>query len=180
MTKTSTNINEICNRYAKALILSSSNENELKEVKDNFVTFNSLIDANKEFYSYINNPLINSQKKSKALKNLCIKLSYNKVFIGLITTLTKHGKILLYRRIFEHFQKTIDKNNGITEIQITTSEPLDKKVENNIENKLSSLLNLKIKLIKTVDKEIIGGVIIKIRSIMIDNSIKSKLMEFKI
>ena len=40
---------------------------------------------------------------------------------------------------------------------------------------MSDLLKLKINLQKSLIKEIIGGVIIKINSIMIDNSIKSKL-----
>ena len=174
------NINEICNRYAKAIILSSSNESEIKEIIKNFKKFNSLINSHEDFYKYMNNPLINSQKKSRALSNLCRKLSFSEVFIGLITTLAKHGKILLYKRVFEQFQKIIDNDNNITEIQITTSEPLDNKIENKIKDKLSELLNLKIKLVKIVDKEIIGGVIIKIKSIMIDNSVKTKLMDFKI
>jgi len=40
-------------------------------------------------------------------------------------------------------------------------------------------LDIKIKLKKIVNKDIIGGIIIKIKSMMIDNSIKSKLNNFK-
>ena len=83
-------------------------------------------------------------------------------------------------KIFEEFKKIIDKKNGLTEIFITTSEPLKKEIEEKIKNKLSDSLNLNIKLTKLIDKEIIGGAIIKIKSIMIDNSIKSKLVEFEV
>ena len=74
----------------------------------------------------------------------------------------------------------IDENKGITEIFVTTAEPLEKSTEEVIKKKLSESLNLKIKLTKIIDKKIIGGVIIKIKSIMIDNSLKSKLIDFKI
>ena len=57
---------------------------------------------------------------------------------------------------------------------------MKKDIEEKIKKNLSDSLNLKIKLTKIIDKEIIGGVIIKIKSIMIDNSLKSKLVEFKI
>ena len=70
--------------------------------------------------------------------------------------------------------------DGLTEIVVTTSEPLEKEVEIKIKAKLSDSLKSKIKLTKIIDKEIIGGIKIKIKSIMIDNSIKSKLTEFEI
>ena len=74
----------------------------------------------------------------------------------------------------------IDLKDGLTEIIVTTSEPLEKEVEKKLKTKLSDSLKLKIKLTKIIDKEIIGGIKIKIKSIMIDNSIKSKLTEFGI
>ena len=66
---------------------------------------------------------------------------------------------------------------------ITNKNPnifLEKEVEIKLKAKLSDSLKSKIKLTKIIDKEIIGGIKIKIKSIMIDNSIKSKLTEFEI
>ncbi len=180
MTKSIKNIFEISNRYAKALILSSSNNEELSNIKDDFKSLVENINKSDELSSYIQSPLINSKRKSNTLLKICKAAKYSEVFQGFIYTLTKHGKIILYLKIFQEFNRIIDINKGLTEILITTSEQLDKKVEENIKSKLSELLKLKIKLKKVVDKEIIGGVIIKIKSIMIDNSIKSKLMDFKI
>ncbi len=180
MTKTSQNINEICSRYANALILSSSDKSDLKKLNDNFRHFNKILENSSDLLNYINNPLINSKKKSLSLKRICEKLEYLKVFQGFITVLTKHGKISLQKKILDEFQKIIDLKDGLTEVHITTASPLEKKTEDKIKEKLSKTLNLKIKLKKKINKEIIGGIIIKINSIMIDNSIKSKLTSFKI
>ncbi len=180
MTKNVENINEICTRYANALIMSSSGKDELKSITENFKHFSRVLDISKEFERYIKNPLVNSQKKSFALNKICKSFYYHQVFQGFITILTKHGKIILHDRIFKEFKKIIDIKNGLTEIFITTSEPLEKEVEKKLIQKLSDSLNLKIKLTKIIDKDIIGGVIINIKSVMIDNSIKSKLTDFKI
>ena len=180
MTKKLQNINEICNRYAKALILSSENKNELESIATNFNHFQEVLKVSEDFSRYIKNPLVNSKKKSIVISKICISFSYCKPFQGFMKVLTKHGKILLQDKIFEEFKKIIDKKNGLTEIYITTSEPLKKEMEEKIKKKLSDSLNLNIKLTKIINKEIIGGVIIKIKSIMIDNSIKSKLVEFEI
>ncbi len=180
MTKTAHNINEICTRYAKALILSSSGKEELKILMDNFSHFRTLVKNSKDLLKFIENPLVNSKKKSELLGRISKSLKYSDTFQGFIKILTKHGKITLLEKIFIRFNDMIDENKGITEIFVTTAEPLEKSTEEVIKKKLSESLNLKIKLTKIIDKKIIGGVIIKIKSIMIDNSLKSKLIDFKI
>ena len=180
MTKNVENINEICRRYANALILSSVDKNELTAITQNFEHFNNVLKTSNDLSSYIRNPLINSQKKSFVLKKICKSFSYNQFFQGFIGVLTKHGKINLQEKILSEYKRIIDFKDGLTEIIITTSEPLQKEVEQRLKKKLSESLKLKIKLTKIIDKEIIGGIIIKIKSIMIDNSIKSKLTEFEI
>ncbi len=180
MTKNVENINEICRRYANALILSSQEENELKKISQNFEHFNKVLKTSNDLFNYIKNPLINSQKKSLVLKKICKSFSYNQYFQGFICVLTKHGKINLQEKIFNEFKRIIDLKGGLTEIIVTTSQPLNKDVEQKLKKKLSESLKLKIKLTKIIDKDIIGGIIIKIKSIMIDNSIKSKLTEFEI
>ena len=180
MTRISQNINEISNRYANALILSSENKNDIKQITDDFNHFNKMLGQSTELKNLIENPLISSEKKSQTLVKLCDRAKYSNVFKGFLSILTKHGKILLHKKIFQDFKKIIDFKSGLTEIFITTSTPLEKKVEEEIKKKLSESLNLNIKMTKIVDAGIIGGVIIKIKSIMIDNSIKSKLTEFNI
>ena len=180
MTKNVENINEISKRYANALILSSKDRNELKIITENFEHFNKVLRTSNDLSTFIKNPLVNSQKKSIVLKKICKSFSYNQFFQGFISVLTKHGKINLQEKILNEYKRIIDLKDGLTEIIVTTSEPLEKEVEKKLKTKLSDSLKLKIKLTKIIDKEIIGGIKIKIKSIMIDNSIKSKLTEFEI
>ena len=180
MTENLENINEICKRYANALILSSEDRNELKIITENFEHFNKVLRTSNDLSTFIKNPLVDSQKKSFVLKKICKSFSYNQFFQGFIYVLTKHGKINLQEKILNEYKRIIDLKDGLTEIIVTTSEPLQKEVEKKLKTKLSDSLKLKIKLTKIIDKEIIGGIKIKIKSIMIDNSIKSKLTEFEI
>tara|TARA_X000001036_G_C20620264_1_gene782765 strand:- start:315 stop:857 length:543 start_codon:yes stop_codon:yes gene_type:complete len=179
LTKNSQYTNEICNRYAKALILSSSNKKELEQINKNFAELCDLIKNSDPFFRFISNPLINANKKSKVLTKICSKAEYNECFMGFINVLTKHRKILYYQKIFKEFNKIIDEENGLTEVEVITSEALTQKAQDSIKEKLMNSLNIKIKLKKIVKKDIIGGIIIKIKSMMIDNSIKSKLTNFK-
>jgi F-type H+-transporting ATPase subunit delta len=84
----------------------------------------------------------------------------------------------LLEKIYYEFKKLIDVADGVTEVTITTTEPIEKSFENKIVECLSKKLNKKIRLNKLINPELIGGIVIKIDSIMIDNSIKTKLLDY--
>ena len=61
---------------------------------------------------------------------------------------------------------------------MTTTELIDKTAKNKLQSSLEKTLNCKIKLKEITDRSIIGGIILKVNSIMIDNSIKNKLQDY--
>ena len=130
-----------------------------------------------ELKKIINNPLINVAKKSAILEKVCKANKAKKIFLGFVTTLTKHNKIVLIEKVFSQFNKLIDIKEGFTEVHLTTSTKLENEKSKQIEKMISQKINCKVKLRKKVDPQIIGGIIIQIDSYMIDNSIKSKLSE---
>ena len=101
-------------------------------------------------------------------------------FLNFFKIVANHGKLFLLERIYKEFKKSLDEKEGITEVTVTTTLPLEKKFEENIIKNLSSKLNKKIRLNKKLDQSLIGGIIIKIDSIMIDNSIKTKLLNYNL
>ena len=176
MTDKSNYINEVSLRYANALILISK-KNGLRKIKDDFESFIELLQTNKSLKMIINNPLINVTKKSTILENICNAIKTQKTFLGFVKTLTKHNKIVLIEKVFSQFNKLIDINEGFTEVHLTTSKKLENEKLKQIEKIISQKINRQVKLKKKVDPQIIGGIIIQIDSIMIDNSVKSKLSE---
>ena len=64
------------------------------------------------------------------------------------------------------------------EVSITTIDSIEKTTQKRIKSSLEKTLNCKIKLKEIIDTSIIGGIILKVNSIMIDNSIKNKLQDY--
>ena len=176
MTDKSNYINEVSLRYANALILISK-KSGLKQIYNDFESFIKLIETNKDLRLIINNPLINVTKKSTILENICKAIKTQKTFLGFLKILTKHNKIVLIEKVFSQFNKLIDIQEGFTEVHLTTSIKLENEKLKQIEEIISQKINCKVKLKKKVDPQIIGGIIIQIDSLMIDNSVKSKLSE---
>ena len=95
-----------------------------------------------------------------------------------MVTLANNGKLFLLKKIFIEFNNLLDKKNGVLEVTVTTVDSIDKTVQKKIQSSLEKTLNCKIKLKQINDKSIIGGIILKVNSIMIDNSIRNKLQDY--
>jgi len=171
-------LNETANRYTKALFLVSTNNNSVETINANFTNFIEVIKISSDLRKIINSPLIKISKKKNCLAKICSKLSYHKDFIGFLMTIANHGKLKIIERVYDKFTEFLNKQNGITKVNITTAAPLDEQLEGILIKGLSEKLRGTIKLNKKIDKEIIGGIIIQIKSIMIDQSIKSQLLNF--
>ncbi len=177
MSNNSFNINETARRYAKALTLSVK-PSDKKLVNSNFTEFISLFKKSDALKVFFQSPLISPKKRLEILEKILKEMNFCLTFSNFFNTLAKNNKLFLIEKIYDEYIKLLDFNDGITEVTVTTTKALDKKQEEMIKSKIGKHLNSKIKLKKIIDTDIIGGIIIKIDSIMIDNSIKQKLSDF--
>ena len=179
MTKNSSSINESAKRYAKALVLSAENKDSLiKSFRNDFGKLLSAFNEVENFKEFILSPLVKKQKKKEILIKILSKMNLSTEIISFFKIVANHGKLFLLEKIYKEFGKILDENDGITEVTVTTTEPLEKKFEDDIVKNIGEKLKKKIRLNKLIDPSLIGGIIIKIDSVMIDNSIKTKLLDY--
>ena len=170
---------ETAKRYGKALLLSCNNDDsDLKKTKNDFDEFIKTYDKLNELKFFFQTPLINPLKKKKILLEILKKTSLSGNFSNFLITLANNGKLFLLKKIFIEFNNLLDEKNGVIEVTITTIDSIEKTLQSKIQSSLEKTLNCKIKLKEIIDKSIIGGIILKVNSIMIDNSIKNKLQDY--
>ena len=179
MTNKSTYKTETAKRYAKALLLScNNNDSDLKKIKSDFDDFiKTYINLN-EVRLFFQTPLINPLRKKKILLEILKKIKLCENFSNFLITLASNGKLFLLKKIFVEFNNLLDEKNGVIEVIVTTTDSIEKTIQKRIQSSLEKTLNCKIKLKEIIDKSIIGGIILKVNSIMIDNSIKNKLQDY--
>ena len=171
-------LNETANRYTNALFLVSKNNQSISVINTNFSSFIDVIRNVPDLKKIIESPLVKISQKKKCLAKVCSQLKYHEDFIGFLMTIANHGKLEIIEKVYDKFSEFLNKKNGITKVNITTADPLDNKLESLLVEGLSKKLGGTIDLKKKIDKNIIGGIIIQIKSIMIDHSIRSELLNF--
>ena len=178
MTNKSKYKSEAPNRYAKALLLTCNNDLDLKQTKNDFDDFIKTYSKLDELKLFFQTPLLNPFRKKQILLKILNKIKLCENFSNFLITLANNGKLFLLKKIFSEFNNLLDEKNGVIEVTVTTTDSIDRTVKNKIQLSLEKTLNCKIKLKETTDKSIIGGIILKVNSIMIDNSIRNKLQDY--
>jgi len=97
-------------------------------------------------------------------------------FIDMVIMNTRESYIPAIARVF---MSDTMKYNGITEMVLTTAVKTDDKVKKQVSELVSSAFNTKVELKEIIDKDIIGGFILRIDDKLIDASIRNKLRKIE-
>ena len=103
----------------------------------------------------------------------------NSLFIKFIKFLIHKRRIFFLKNILNDFITYCSIQRGEVRAELVSSKKLDNSEIEKIKEEMTKDFNSKINLSYKIDESLLAGVKIKIGSIMIDNSLKNKLMKMK-
>ncbi len=163
-------------RYVNALYQLCSEKNILQNVVRDFNSLKELFLKHKNFSRLILSPTIGKKKKILVISDLLKKAKANDITINFCRVLGKNGRISILNRVIDEFLFEVSRRKGEIEVEVFTAHKLDKDEQTELKNLILNKINGKtVSLFTHVDHSLLGGLILKIGSKMIDNSLKTKL-----
>ena len=170
----------ISDRYASALYDLASEKKCIDEILNDIDKVEKVMKESSELRRVIRSPLVNSEEKLNILLKIFTGLSFNDLTTTFLKVLDNNKRISNLSSIILQFKKLNSEKRGDIAADITSANELSEEEKNNISNELKNTLGQKLSLNFDVDKDIIGGLIIKVGSKMIDTSIANKINKLKI
>ncbi len=167
--------NEVVKRYSKALYELSLEENKKNKIINDLSKINLLINKNRELKEIINSPLIASKKHQEILLSISKILKLDEITQNFLFLLAYNKRLNLLDKISHSYNESSSNQKNIIKIDVILPNKVSKKDIITINNQLKVEIRKKTKINFIEDKNIISGFIIKIGSIMLDFSMKSKL-----
>ena len=128
----------------------------------------------------VKSPLITSIDKLSIFESLLKKINANELTSTFIKVIEKNKRFSNLASIITQFMNINSQKRGDVLADITSAGELNDDQKNNITNQLKSILGDKLSLSFDVDKSIMGGLIVKVGSKMIDTSLANKINKLKI
>ena len=161
-------------RYAKSFIDLSSEQGVLEQSYTDMKIISALCKSNHDFLSFLKSPLIKTDKKQAVLKQV-FEGKLNKVtdaYIQLITS--KKREIYLQEIALEFINQYKEKKKILTAV-VTTANGIDDVIRKKVMQIVKGVGNSDVVLDEKINKDIIGGYILRVGDKQMDASIASKL-----
>jgi F-type H+-transporting ATPase subunit delta len=169
----------VASRYAKALLELANEKNSLEAVKGDMTSLLSIASENRDLSLALANPIINYDKKFNILKALLGK-SANEITMTFFDLVTRKNRSKSLIPTAEEFLKQYNDYQGIQVAEVTTTLPLTASLRKEFEVIVKEISGLqKVELVEKIDKDLIGGFVLKVNDKRIDDSISGKLRTLK-
>ena len=170
----------ISDRYALALYDLAFENKVIDLVLENLESIQNVINNNKELRLLVKSPLIVSNDKLEILLKVMFMQNLNELSITFLKVISQNKRFANLLSIISQFVNINAKKRGDVIADITSADELSDDKRVNIKEQLSTILGDKLSLNFKVDKKIIGGLIVKVGSKMIDTSLANKINKLKI
>ena len=170
----------VSDRYASALYELAAEKKLVDSVLNDLSNLKNILKDNKELSLVVKSPLISSSDKQSIFETLLKKIKATELTNTFIKVIEKNKRFSNLASIITQFININSQKRGDVIADITSADELNDDQKNNITNQLKSILGDKLSLSFDVDKNIMGGLIVKVGSKMIDTSLANKINKLKI
>ncbi len=161
-----------------ALALTKSATDCIDEINKDLENINEVIFQNQDFKTFFLHPIISLNDKKNIIKETLLG-KINPKTLNFLEVLLDEGRFNLFNTIFELFKKETNKIKNIQTVEIISAVDLDEEMKKRLEEKLKEKLNKEIIMNFEKDKNILGGLIIKVEDNVVDLSLKAKFNSLK-
>ncbi|MBD2568102.1 ATP synthase F1 subunit delta [Anabaena lutea] len=166
---------EIAQPYAQALLSLAQSKNLTEDFGTDARTFLGFFTANKELETYLGNPFIQAETKKSLLKQV-LGEGVSPYLRNFLLLLVDRRRISFLEPILEQYLVLLRQLNQTVLAEVTSAVALTEAQQQAITEKVIAITKARQVEIQTkIDSELIGGVIIKVGSQVIDASLRGQL-----
>jgi F-type H+-transporting ATPase subunit delta len=167
--------------YAKSLMELAIERGELEEVYQDFLYLATMAQSNRDLELVMRNPIISSEKKLSILKALYAERGATEATVAFFEIICRKGRENVLADIAREFQSLYQIHKSIQVAEVTTTFPLDDTLRAEFSKIVRDISGMKeVKLTEKINKDLIGGFVLKVNDRQLDESLSSKLRELRV
>jgi F-type H+-transporting ATPase subunit delta len=166
-------------RYANALFELALEQRNLDDVKSDLDRFAALLSENPDLDRLVRSPVFSADEQSKALSAVLAKAEIGGLAAKFLLLVAANRRLFAIRGMLRDFRALVARHKGEVTAEVTVAETLNDKHLDALKSALKDVTGKDVELNVKIDPAIIGGLIVKVGSRMVDTSLKTKLNAIK-
>jgi F-type H+-transporting ATPase subunit delta len=165
----------LAGRYATALFGLARDENQIDAVTRSLDTLEAAITESADFRALTTSPLVGRAEAGKAIRALTPTLGIDPTTAKFLGVLADNGRLSELKSVIKAVRQLAAGHRNETTAEITSAFPLDDKQVAALKGNLKTRSGRDVVIDAKVDPSLLGGLVVRLGSQMIDASIKTKL-----
>ena len=180
MAAESTGISGLAERYAGALFELADERHALDEVAGDLRELRAMLAASPDLGRLVRSPVLSRAEQGKAMAALAENAKLSKLTADFIAIVSRNRRLFAVpAMIGAYLQKLADRRGEVT-AEITAAQPLSEAQQGALIEQLRRAVGSRVAIDMRVDPSLLGGMIVKIGSRMVDGSLKGQLQRLQL
>lgn len=165
----------IATRYATAIFELAKEEKALEKLETDVAALDAALVESEDFRSLISSPLYSRDQQAKAIGALAPKMGLDKMMANALQLMASKRRLFVLPQLNKVLSALIAEEKGEVTADVVSARPLNDAQTAALAKTLKANAGKDVKINATVDERLIGGLVVKLGSKMVDTSIRSKL-----
>ena len=165
----------IAQRYATAIFAIAEDNNDLKGLETGINDLTAALGESADLRSLIASPLVSRAEQEAAITAVAKKMKLNPVLANALSLMAQKRRLFVLPQLLTALRDALAEARGEVTAEVASAKALTKTQIEKLTKTLSEKVGKSVTINATVDESLIGGLVVKVGSKMIDSSIRSKL-----
>ena len=165
----------IAERYATAVFDLAKEGKDLKALESDVAALEGAVAESADFRTLLTSPLYGREEQEAAITAIAKKMKLSATTSNVLALLASKRRLFVLPQLAQVLRARLAEERGEVTAEVTTAKAMTKVQMDKLSKTLKAQVGKAVTIQETVDESIIGGLIVKVGSKMIDTSIKSKL-----
>ncbi|HEU4839642.1 MAG TPA: ATP synthase F1 subunit delta [Micavibrio sp.] len=162
-------------RYASALVDLAIEQGAIQQIEQDVADLRQMLDSSQELQTLVRSPLVGAVAQQAALEVLADRAKFSALTKSFLLTLAKNRRLAEISNVLQAVSDNIVGRRGEILAKVESATELTAAQKKSLEESLSKTIGHPVSLDATTNSALIGGVVITLGSLMIDDSIRTKL-----
>ncbi len=165
----------IADRYATAVFEISRDGGQIDQLENDVTALDEVLTSSSDFRELINSPVYSRDAQSAGIGAVAAKMGLSATVANTLKLMASKRRLFVLPAMIASLRRLIADAKGEVTAEVKSARALSDAQQSQLAETLKARMGQDVKMTVTVDEALIGGLIVKVGSKMIDTSIRSKL-----
>ncbi len=165
----------IAQRYATAIFDLAKEGKELKAVEADVAALDAALADSSDLVDLINSPVVTRDEQAAVIAAVAKKMKLSSTVANALSLMAQKRRLFVLPQLLGAMRALIAEDKGEVTAEVTAAKAMTKAQQDKLAKALKASIGKDVNINLAVDEALIGGLVVKVGSQMIDTSVKAKL-----